>query len=230
MVDLIVCPPLHADFSAALLIDKPWYGRLRMQAIGFMMMFVLFLICGVAYNTLIAKSIQAFQFLYFFSSYWNQFGPNCTTWLVAGEVFPTDVRAFYHGISAAFGKAGAIAATQLFSHLTTQNTFYVSAAAGIAGAITTWFFLPDTTGLDLAELDRYNMYLLADQAHQYHGEAVNPKYLSVFERLCGVGKAYDPVADADQKKLQNLAHSMMLPVEEGDEDQEDSPARKPSEK
>lgn len=28
----------------------------------------------------------------FFSSFWNQFGPNCTTFLVAAEVYPTDAR------------------------------------------------------------------------------------------------------------------------------------------
>jgi hypothetical protein len=63
------------------------YGRLRMQSYGFVMMFVLFLICAVGYNTLTASQtgLKAFQFLYFFSSFWNQFGPNCTTWLVAGE-------------------------------------------------------------------------------------------------------------------------------------------------
>jgi hypothetical protein len=36
----------------------------------------------------------------------NQFGPNCTTWLVAAEVFPTDVRATFQGTSAAMGKVG----------------------------------------------------------------------------------------------------------------------------
>jgi hypothetical protein len=57
-----------------------------MQSVGFIMMFVLFLICGVAFRTLTASAagLRAFQFLYFFSSFWNQFGPNCTTWLVAG--------------------------------------------------------------------------------------------------------------------------------------------------
>jgi hypothetical protein len=37
------------------------------------------------------------QALYFLSSYFNQFGPNCTTWLVAAEVFPTDVRTTFQG-------------------------------------------------------------------------------------------------------------------------------------
>ena len=68
-------------------MDKRWYGRMHMQANGFMMMFILYLICAVAYPQLTASQagLHAFQFLYFFSSFWNQFGPNCTTWLVAGE-------------------------------------------------------------------------------------------------------------------------------------------------
>jgi hypothetical protein len=59
-----------------------------MQSLGFIMMFLLFLICGAAYPTLTASAagLHAFQFLYFFSSFWNQFGPNCTTWLVAGRL------------------------------------------------------------------------------------------------------------------------------------------------
>lgn len=56
--------------------------------------------------------------------------PNCTTWLVAGEVFPTDVRAFFHGISAAFGKAGAAAASAIFTQISDRDTFYASAIAG----------------------------------------------------------------------------------------------------
>lgn len=39
--------------------------------------------------TCAAPSARAPQALYFLSSYFNQFGPNCTTWLVAAEVFPT---------------------------------------------------------------------------------------------------------------------------------------------
>ena len=35
-------------------------------------------------------------------------GPNCTTFLLPVEVFPTRVRATAHGIAAASGKAGAV--------------------------------------------------------------------------------------------------------------------------
>jgi MFS transporter, PHS family, inorganic phosphate transporter len=41
-------------------------------------------------------------------------GPNATTYIIAGEVFPTRYRASCHGISAGMGKLGSILA-QLFS-------------------------------------------------------------------------------------------------------------------
>ena len=178
------------------------------------MMFILFLMCGIFYDQLTSSHIHVFQFLYFFSSFWNQFGPNATTWLVAGEVFPTDVRAFYHGFSAACGKAGAIAASEIFHRISTRSTYYVSAGAGAFGAVITWLLLPDTTGLDIAEIDRLNRYLLAGQEKNYHGEAVNPRHLSPFERLMGYGKAYDPVADKQQRQLQEIARDSLDPVRE----------------
>ena len=47
----------------------------------------------------------------------GQFGPNATTWLLPGEVFPTDIRATCHGISAATGKVGALVAGIWFAYL-----------------------------------------------------------------------------------------------------------------
>lgn len=61
--------------------------------------------------------LPSLQTLYFLSSFFNQFGPNCTSFLVAGEVYPTDVRAFFHGISASAGKLGAILAASVFSNV-----------------------------------------------------------------------------------------------------------------
>lgn len=37
-----------------------------------------------------------------------QFGPNCTTFLLAGELYPTDVRTTAHGTSAGVAKLGAL--------------------------------------------------------------------------------------------------------------------------
>ena len=43
----------------------------------------------------------------------SEFGPNTTTFIVPGEVFPTRYRSTGHGISAASGKVGAIIAQAL---------------------------------------------------------------------------------------------------------------------
>ncbi|KAL4429622.1 hypothetical protein ABPG77_008671 [Micractinium sp. CCAP 211/92] len=194
-------------YCAAFTIDRRWMGRRRLQCMGFMMMFVLFLLCGILYDEMIDHAISAFQTLYFLTSFFNQFGPNCTSFLVAGEVYPTDTRAFFHGISAASGKLGAIIAASVFSNVDTVTTFYASAAAGVVGALLTLVFLPDTTGLDLAEVDRMHRFMLAGQIHNYHGQAVHPRYLSLYERWRGYGKHFDAAKDAEQRRLQDAAAS-----------------------
>lgn len=47
-----------------------------MQNYGFIMMFILFIICYAAFPQLTgsAQGLRIFQFLYFFSSFWNQVG------------------------------------------------------------------------------------------------------------------------------------------------------------
>ena len=49
-----------------------------MQATGFLADFVLFMIATALFNPLQTPgaAIKVFQFIYFFSSFWNQFGPN----------------------------------------------------------------------------------------------------------------------------------------------------------
>eukprot|EP00877_Chromochloris_zofingiensis_P002903 jgi/Chrzof1/12613/Cz07g01060.t1 len=196
---------LMGYFCAAWLVDKKWYGRRFMQTFGFFMMFVLFLICAVAFNVLTAsqEGLHAFQFLYFFSSFWNQFGPNATTWLVAAEVYPTDVRATFQGLSAASGKLGAIIADVVFGYVNQQTTFYLSAVFGLVGCLVTLLWLPDTTGLSLDELDRMAKYMLAEEFKHYHGEAINPRYLSLWERLVWKWHVhYDLAQDAKHRVVQ----------------------------
>jgi hypothetical protein len=68
-------------YAAAWFIDHKLYGRRRMQSVGFMADFICFIIPAAIYGTLTKPGvgIKVFQFLYFFSSFWNQFGPNATT-------------------------------------------------------------------------------------------------------------------------------------------------------
>lgn len=152
--------------------------------------------------------IGAFQAMYFLSSFFNQFGPNSTTFLVAAEVFPTPVRASAHGFSAAVGKLGALLAAVLYNYITTEQKFYVVPWFGLAGMLLTMLFLPDTTGLDLKEQERRFNYIRQGREHEYHGIAVHPHHLSMWERIRGAGKYYDPALDY-QSKVSDLRAEWM---------------------
>lgn len=60
---------------------------------------------------------KAFIFFYCMANFFQNFGPNTTTFIIPGEVFPTRYRSTAHGISAASGKLGAIVAQVGFSRL-----------------------------------------------------------------------------------------------------------------
>lgn len=84
---------------------------------GFAMLAMLFATLGFAYDALIAHSKPAFVFLYCLANFFQNFGPNTTTFIIPGEAFPTRYRSTGHGISAATGKLGAIVAQAGFSFL-----------------------------------------------------------------------------------------------------------------
>lgn len=190
-----------------------------MQQIGFLADFILFAVPAFRYKYYTSiTGVKEFQAMYFLSSFFNQFGPNAVTFLVAAEVYPTPIRATAHGISAACGKAGALTAAVLYNYITVQQRFYVVPWFGLMGMFLTLLFLPDTTGLDLKEQERRWHFLREGRDSEYHGIAVHPKHLSLWERFRGVGKHYNPELDYQQK------------IEEMRSDWEASQARKADEK
>jgi hypothetical protein len=198
LVNVIVS--LAGYYLASVLIDNKFYGRKMMQQVGFLMCFIMFVIPAFHYRYYTQPiGIKAFQAMYFLSSFFNQFGPNSVTFLVAGEVFPTPIRASAHGFGACIGKAGALLASVLYNYIDTQTKFYVVPWFGLAGMLLTWLFLPDTTGLDLKEQERRWTYIRSGKSDEYHGIAIHPAHLSLWERLMGVGKNYDPETDLKQK-------------------------------
>ncbi|KKA24496.1 MFS phosphate transporter [Rasamsonia emersonii CBS 393.64] len=187
-------------YLASFLIDNKLYGRKWMQQIGFLMDFILFIIPAFHYKHYTSlEHIQSFQAMYFLSSFFNQFGPNSVTFLVAAEVFPAPIRATAHGISAAAGKLGALMAAILYAYIPVQERFYIVPWFGLGGMLLTFLFLPDTTGLDLKEQERRWYYIRQGREQDYHGPAVHPKHLSLWERFRGLGKNYDPELDYKQK-------------------------------
>lgn len=96
---------------ALLLVDR--VGRIRLQVIGFIGMAVGLSLLAAA-NLLPANSqgeltLVIAGFLIF--NLLMNAGPNATTFLLSGEVFPTAIRATGAGFAAAFAKAGAVLGT-----------------------------------------------------------------------------------------------------------------------
>ena len=74
---------------------------------GFLGMAVCYLAMGGLMGTL-EGNVPLFFLFYGLSFFFSNCGPNTTTFVLPSEVFPTEVRATCHGISAAAGKIGAV--------------------------------------------------------------------------------------------------------------------------
>ncbi|KAK7211416.1 hypothetical protein V2G26_018594 [Clonostachys chloroleuca] len=80
-------------------------GRKTIQLGGFIILTILFIVMGFAYFHISSSGLLA---IYVLAQFFFNFGPNTTTFVVPGEVFPTRYRSTSHGISAASGKIGSI--------------------------------------------------------------------------------------------------------------------------
>lgn len=155
-------PGYYASF---LVIDK--WGRKPIQLMGFTMLTIIFSILGFAYNKLTAShsANKAFVFLYCLANFFQNFGPNVTTFVIPGEVFPTRYRSTAHGISAASGKLGAVVAQVGFSKLKdiggtnhfVKHILEIFALFMLTGIFST-LLLPETMGKTLEELSNENQH------------------------------------------------------------------------
>ncbi|KAK7204084.1 MFS transporter [Myxozyma melibiosi] len=93
-------------------------GRKPLQIVGFALLTILFCIIGFAYHKLSGHALLA---LYVLCQLFENWGPNTTTFIVPGEVFPTRYRSTAHGMSAASGKVGAIIAQCAIAPLRTHG-------------------------------------------------------------------------------------------------------------
>jgi MFS transporter, PHS family, inorganic phosphate transporter len=89
-------------------------GRKPIQIGGFVILTILFCIIGFGFHVIPTGGLFA---LYYLCNFFQNFGPNTTTFIVPGEVFPTRYRSTAHRISAASGKVGAIIAQALLGPL-----------------------------------------------------------------------------------------------------------------
>jgi MFS family permease len=128
--------------TAAAIMDR--IGQWRLQLIGFVITGLLFLSTGLLLDRLVDGAKVYLVTLYLGTSYFGQVGPNATTFALPAKVMPTAWRTMGHGIAAACGKFGALAATLIFrtSSSDAANLFLWSGYASLLGAVVTYWLVP----------------------------------------------------------------------------------------
>jgi len=133
-------------------------GHRKLQLAGFVMMGACFAVIGLVpgMTTAVVPFLLAYGISYFFT----EFGPNVTTFVLPGEVFPTRARATGHGISAGIGKLGAFIGVFLFPvlqhSLGLRGTLLLTAGVSVLGALLT-LVLPEPAGRSLEEISEQTM-------------------------------------------------------------------------
>jgi MFS transporter, putative metabolite transport protein len=139
---------------AILFVNK--VGSIRLQIWGFVGCAAGLLIAaastfttGTTQTLLIFAGFMLFNFM-------TNIGPNAQTYLLAGEVFPTEVRGMGAGFAAAFAKIGAVSTAFLFpillADIGTRNLLFILVVASLLGAAITYLFRIETTGVNLEEI------------------------------------------------------------------------------
>ncbi|OQD81297.1 hypothetical protein PENANT_c028G09114 [Penicillium antarcticum] len=109
-------------------------GNIIVQAAGFLPGFYV----GIFLPDRIGRVRQQFytsglMVIFALSQFLLTVGPNCTTFLIPAEVFPTRVRGTAHGISAAAGKCGAILTAFAFG--TVEDTISLEGVLGLFSGV-----------------------------------------------------------------------------------------------
>ncbi len=128
-------------------------GHRKLQLIGFAVMAVCFATIGLWPG--MTTAVAPFLVIYGISYFFTEFGPNITTFVLPGEVFPVSVRATGHGISAGIGKLGAFIGVFLFPVLQTslglRGTLLLTAGVAVLGGLLT-LVLPEPAGQRLEDV------------------------------------------------------------------------------
>jgi MFS transporter, putative metabolite transport protein len=136
---------------AVMLADK--LGRIRLQIIGFIGCAVGLFLASLSVDFVGSAKIVTIFAGFMLFNFMTNLGPNAQTYLLAGEVFPTAIRGKGAGFAAAFAKIGAVATAFLFPILLdtigTRWLLYCLVIASVLGAVVTWMFRIETTGVDL---------------------------------------------------------------------------------
>lgn len=153
---------------AVILVDQ--VGRIKLQVIGFLGMAVGLSLLALAGNpsaTGHPNLVLIFSGFIIFNVLMNM-GPNSTTFLLSGEVFPTTIRASGAGLAAAIAKAGAVLGTFVLPILNrwmgASPLLFALALTCVAAAGITYLFRVETMGRSLEQVGQANPMMPLHQA------------------------------------------------------------------
>ncbi|MFB2836131.1 MFS transporter [Floridanema evergladense] len=147
---------LVLGFAASVpLVD--WVGRIPLQIIGF-----IGCAAGLAIASLSAgvpagdeRTILVFVGFMLFN-FMTNLGPNAMTYVIAGEIFPTEIRGAGAGFAASFAKIGAVSTAFFFpilrKNIGTSNLLHILVFTSLLGALVTFLFRIEPKGKSLETL------------------------------------------------------------------------------
>ncbi|MDB9508211.1 MFS transporter [Microcystis aeruginosa CS-338/01] len=140
--------------ASILLIDK--VGRIPLQIVGFIGCGLGLGIASLAAET-IPEGHQLKVFLIFggfiIFNFMTNLGPNAMTYVLAGEVFPVQIRGLGAGFAASFAKIGAVTTAFFFpilrEQIGTSNLLHGLVITSLFGALVTFIFRIEPNGKSL---------------------------------------------------------------------------------
>ncbi|KAG8956986.1 Inorganic phosphate transporter pho84, partial [Tulasnella sp. 408] len=166
------------------------WGRKPIQFMGFGALTAIFIVMGFGYNKITSVNQGSFAFLYALANFFQNFGPNSTTFVLPGELFPTRYRGTAHGLSAASGKLGAVLAQVLLlfakdiggRNKSVDHILEVLALFMLTGVAST-YLIPETKGRSLeslsGEVEDQDNFGVFDQPPP---KSFREQFLSLFKR------------------------------------------------
>lgn len=140
--------------TSVCLVDR--VGRIPLQIFGFIGCALGLAIAALSYGVVPAehelKIVLIFGGFMLFN-FMTNLGPNAMTYVLAGEVFPVEIRGAGAGFAASFAKIGAVCTALCFpvlrQSLGTENLLYLLALASLVGALVTYLCRIETRGKNL---------------------------------------------------------------------------------
>ncbi|KAK7189446.1 H+ symporter [Paraphaeosphaeria sporulosa] len=179
-VVLICAGAIPGYWMTVFTVDR--LGRRPIQIGGFAILTIIFCVLGFAWKGLTKIHLLA---LYVLAQFFFNFGPNATTFITPAEIFPTRVRSTGHGISAGFGKLGAVIAQIFFAPMIKRGATHDNPTPWIHGVMqifALFMFLGCLTSLLVPESKSARLEELAGESEDVYELQFRSQFYTSGER------------------------------------------------